>query len=1011
MNFIHNGDINLTDFNTLMYSINSHQATKDFLSKPIPYDIYTQNRGIYYHGVYYKGPISTTNPSFFPNDISIGPAYVNVKKFVEKGFSFYGHPDLDSTNSVLNLQGFDDPIQGYGFNGAIIDISRERILFHELAHAVLYQDFSINWDIKHDANYGISASESHAIFAENVFFAPRSSSEGLRFAHASVESGLNPNSGPNGLSMFIQLATPDVNVKTGENGSITFTSNNTYFTTSRQFFGTGYSVFGNNYANYVVNDITFKDDSYLKWSSSGNNYNSAVNKLLDDSMISSSMKSDMNVAISIGHMVSEKLKVITTYDHSYYSVSAIDRNHILDSYKGSFGSINLVEIIGPQKVGIMEAPDYLALDASSKLGTFLLGSSGYYFSGSTKDGNPITPLAHDARGSLDFLSGGIKSDVIISGNGKKDGLYNILHGLGGDDILLGGSESDSLDGGIGNDILVVSGGSDILNGGESGYDTAFYGRLTNGGISYKDGIVTKPSGSTDKLYNIDALVGTTSSDTFTGSGTGMTFYGNGGVNTYYAGDGPDSFLGDFQSAFPVGNDRLDFSLSKSAIELTTTNVALGGSTNSGVTFRGIGRIDGSAYDDIFHAELSEYRTSRMIYGGEGNDTFYIGQGQRESHGASGSDIFIITRNAGESNIYGGYSEGDDDSIDFSQASPEVVVNLSNNSFRTNGITSYFTGIERLEFGGNSVTINGSDYVDNIRTGSGKSMVNAGGGNDHITVLPVDNATPAGLPVSDVIINGGAGNDEIIAYRAATINGGADNDTITGSYAKDIITGGAGDDTIDAGGGSEVFMEPLNGIDRIDAGIGLGDIDRFWGDMSKAKYSFRLTNERPDELGISLVGGDENKDEMRFVNLEQVSFYVNYYSNETINVSTIIQLLNQDADHRMTGTELGVALRGAAQARAFSTMAMDDSSVDDGSSPTDTIIYDALDPQTLDFTGIYFTAPSEERQAVVDQGIWPTVPEAYGDTFEYPSAWDAPYDPMGSQWGQMTIAPFHGDYIL
>lgn len=557
----------------------------------------------------------------------------------------------------------------------------------------------------------------------------------------------------------------------------------------------------------------------------------------------------------------------------------------------------------------------------------------------------------------------------------------------------------------------MSGGSDILNGGESGYDTAFYGRLTIGGISYKDGIVTKPSGSTDKLYNIDALIGTASSDTFTGSGSGMSFYGQGGINTYYAGDGPDAFLGDFQSAFPVGNDRLDFSLTKSAIDLTTTNVALGGSTTSGVTFRGIGRIDGSAYDDVFHAELAQFNTTRTIYGGDGNDTFYIGRGQKESYGGAGSDMFVITSVAGEANVYGGYSENDDDSIDFSGAKPGVVVSLHNNSFVANGYTGYFTGIERFEFGGNSVTINGSDQADNIRTGSGKTTVNAGLGNDHITVLPVDNATPAGLAVTDVIINGGAGNDEIVAYRAATIDGGAGDDVITGSYAKDVIRGGAGNDRIDAGGGSEEFKENPNGIDRIDAGIGLGDIDRFWGDMSKASYSFRLTNERPDELGISLVGGDETKDELRLVNLEQVAFYANSYSSETINVSTIIQLLNQDEDHRMTGTELGVALRGANQARGFSTMAMDESSVDDGSPPSDTIIYDALDPQTLDFTGIYFTATPEERQAGVDEGVWSTAPQPSGDMFRQSADWPAPYDAMDSHWGQMLIAPFHGDYIM
>lgn len=639
----------------------------------------------------------------------------------------------------------------------------------------------------------------------------------------------------------------------------------------------------------------------------------------------------------------------------------------------------------------------------------LIGASGWKGVDWNQNGGPVSPDSHNSTRSNDDLHGGDMGDILIPGLAATTRYgSNNLYGNGGNDILLGSPGSDNLFGGENNDLLIASAGTDNLDGG-TGINVAYYGDFTTG-ISYEAGSMTKSSG-VDTLTNVQIVIGTPTGDTFKGDGEGMTFYGRGGVNTYYAGDGPDSFLGDFQSSFPVGNDKLDFSLSKSPVKLTTTSVALGGSTESGVTFRGIGRIDGSAYDDVFHAELAEFNTTRTIYGGDGNDTFYIGRGQRESYGGAGSDIFVITSKAGEANIYGGYSENDDDSIDFSGAKPEVVLNLSNNTFRANGYTGTFTGIERFEFGGNSVTINGSDQADNIRTGSGKTTVNAGLGNDHITVLPVDNATPAGLAVTDVIINGGAGNDEIVAYRAATIDGGADDDVITGSYAKDVIRGGAGNDRIDAGGGSEEFKENPNGIDRIDAGIGLGDIDRFWGDMSKANYSFRLTNERPDELGISLIGGDETKDELRFVNLEQVAFYANSYSSETINVSTIIQLLNQDEDHRMTGTELGVALRGANQARGFSTMAMDESSVDDGSPPSDPIIYDALDPQTLDFTGIYFTATPEERQAGVDEGVWSTAPEPSGDMFRQSADWPAPYDAMDSHWGQMLIAPFHGDYIM
>lgn len=329
--------------------------------------------------------------------------------------------------------------------------------------------------------------------------------------------------------------------------------------------------------------------------------------------------------------------------------------------------------------------------------------------------------------------------------------------------------------------------------------------------------------------------------------------------------------------------------------------------------------------------------------------------------------------------------------------------------------SYYFDIEGFDFGATSMGLNGTDARDEIYTGSSKATVYGQGGNDKITVMPADNATPTGLTAADVIINGEAGDDEIVAHRAATINGGADNDTITGSYAKDIITGGAGNDIINAGGGSEMFKEQPNGIDRIDAGYGEGDIDTFWSDQGKYRYDFRLTGERFEELGIRFTGTD-GTDELRFINLEKVSFYVNYYSNETINVSSIIQVLNADADHYMTGTELGAALYALNQPRmsAMRMAATDDVAMMDADMPSSShgdVIYDIMDPDTLDFTGVYLTAPTEDQALIVSQDPWTGFPVMVEDTSAPSIGWDSPYDPIENHWGQMSIAPFHGDYIM
>ncbi len=86
----------------------------------------------------------------------------------------------------------------------------------------------------------------------------------------------------------------------------------------------------------------------------------------------------------------------------------------------------------------------------------------------TRGGNDIvvtTPnvtetMTIDGGDGNDLLTGGGGRNVIIGGNGN-----DILYGAAGDDILFGGAGNDDLYGGDGNDVLVGGDGNDILDGG------------------------------------------------------------------------------------------------------------------------------------------------------------------------------------------------------------------------------------------------------------------------------------------------------------------------------------------------------------------------------------------------------------------------------------------------------------------------------------------------------------------------------------------------------------------
>jgi Ca2+-binding RTX toxin-like protein len=200
------------------------------------------------------------------------------------------------------------------------------------------------------------------------------------------------------------------------------------------------------------------------------------------------------------------------------------------------------------------------------------------------------------RGGADRLDGGAGFDiasydgsataVIVdllaaaqqNGDAAGDILVAIeaIIGSAWDDVLRGSNSNDTLRGGNGNDLLEGRGGADVLVGGE-GIDTATYASSDRGvHINLYNRTQQGGHAAGDSLQDVENIIGSRFSDSFTGNGAANHIdggagddwiNGNWGFDTLTGGQGRDRFLfdtvgnanGDRVTDFNRAEDRLDFS--------------------------------------------------------------------------------------------------------------------------------------------------------------------------------------------------------------------------------------------------------------------------------------------------------------------------------------------------------------------------------------------------------------------------------------------------------------------
>lgn len=358
-------------------------------------------------------------------------------------------------------------------------------------------------------------------------------------------------------------------------------------------------------------------------------------------------------------------------------------------------------------------------------------------------------------------------------------IENII-GTNYNDTFKGYNADNNIYAGDGDDVVHGSLGVDYLDGGD-GIDTISYLDSTSGvTVNLLQGQATIGS-SINTLVSFERVVGSKYNDTLVGDGQssysqygganialnlsltsaqdlgvvgtdtisgfvgiisgsgGDTLRGNAQNNILSAGGGNDTVYGDLGDDVldgGIGTDTLSYLGHSSGVAVDLSIATSQNTIGAGYdTISGFENLTGTAYDDILKGNSS----ANEIKGGNGNDIIYAGSGLDKLYGESGNDT-----------------------IDFSEVSAAVTVNLNTTTQQNTGGAGSIT-LQTFE------NIVGSGYDDNL-TGTGASNV---------------------------------------------MRGGAGNDTISGGNGNDILYGGAGNDSLTGGNNIDTFVFDISAIGSID----------------------------------------------------------------------------------------------------------------------------------------------------------------------------------------------------
>ncbi len=384
--------------------------------------------------------------------------------------------------------------------------------------------------------------------------------------------------------------------------------------------------------------------------------------------------------------------------------------------------------------------------------------------------------------------------------------YNIIFGTPFNDYIPTTFLNDLVLALEGNDRILGSFGNDIFVGG-AGFDTADYSNLGQAITLEAKGIVDKGSFGTDKLYEIESIVGA--------KGQANTIDGSTGTSTTTSLNVNLAQQSLFVNGVP-GLGTLNFRV-QNFVNVTGTSQ---GDTIFGDNYNNV--LDGRAGNDT-------------VFGLGGNDTVRGGAGNDVIGGGSKGKVFVSRITDGNDIVEGG--SGND-----------TLIGGTGKDLLDGG-----TGFDTADYShlGQAITLEAKGIVDKGFAGTDQILnieriVGARGRANTIdgsTGTSTTTSFNVNLAQQSLFVNGvpGLGTLNFRVQNFVNVTGTSQADRIIGNNQNNVLEGGRGNDTISGLGGKDTLIGVDSGSfnpgrNEVDILTGGADGDKFvLGDAKSAYY--------------------------------------------------------------------------------------------------------------------------------------------------------------------------------
>jgi Ca2+-binding RTX toxin-like protein len=337
----------------------------------------------------------------------------------------------------------------------------------------------------------------------------------------------------------------------------------------------------------------------------------------------------------------------------------------------------------------------------------------------------------DYANSIGGVSLNLQSNV-VSGAGGSDTLAEVEHAVGSvyDDVLVGNTRPNSLQGAGGDDTLNGAGANDTMSGGE-GVDTADY---TAAGTHVQVDLAAGEAHGRgdDAIVGFENATAGIGNDVLRGTAGPNTLDGGAGHDRIDGGGGDDDLDGG------AGTDTVDFASSTARVRVNLPHLRA----------RGAGKDALLAFEDV--------------RGGRGGD-FLTGDGAANRlNGGAGRDV--LRGKGGDDTVIGGAGS---DTVDYSSFAPVtrdkgVVVNLTRGRASGEGADD-LSRVESVIGSGAADHITGDKRANRLQGGAGGDTLIGASGRDRLFGSSGRDSLFSRDHRRDRV-NGGSGRDRALADR-------------------------------------------------------------------------------------------------------------------------------------------------------------------------------------------------------------------------------------------------------